>query len=99
MLQPDGSADVILRITNPNGFAVTLTSVAANGTITASGGIGACAATGVTFAGASGLSTLIAGSATTLVHLQGAATMSSASSTGCQGATFSIPVLIVVHVP
>ena len=99
MLQPGGSADVILRITNPNDFAVTLSSVTANGTITASGGLGACTTTGVSFGGVSGLSTPIAEDATTLVHLQGAATMSSASSSGCQGATFSIPVSIAVHVP
>lgn len=94
-LQPGGQADVILRISNPNSYAVTLVSVSGNGAITASGGVG-CTTPGVSFSNVSGLSTPIAASGTTLVHLPGAASMSSASSSGCQGATFSIPVSIVV---
>lgn len=96
-LLPGGTADVIVRVSNPNAFSVKLVSVSGNGTITASGGIGTCTTTGVTFTNQSGLSATIAASGTTLVHLAGAANMSSASQTGCQGATFSIPVSITVH--
>ena len=38
-------------------------------------------------------------SATTLVHLAGAAGMGTNSDAGCQGATFNIPVSITVHKP
>jgi hypothetical protein len=96
-LLPGGTGDVILRISNPNSSAVTLTSVTGNGTVTADAGHANCTTTGVSFANQTGLSTTIAASSTTLVHLSGAASMSAASSNGCQGATFSIPVTITVH--
>src|SRR2546423_14400177 len=41
-LLPGGTADVILRVNNPNPVAVKLVSISGNGTITASGGVGAC---------------------------------------------------------
>lgn len=95
-LQPGGTADVILRVTNNNPSAVTLTAVTGNGTITASGGVGSCpsGSTGVSFTDQTALSTSIPASSTVLIHLAGAASMSSASVTGCQGATFSIPVAV-----
>ncbi len=96
-LVPGGSADVILRVNNPNAYTVTLLSVSGNGTITADSGHPSCTTTGVSFTNQSGLSTTIGASGTTLVHLPNAASMSSASSNGCQGATFSIPVSITVH--
>jgi hypothetical protein len=98
-LLPGGpSADVILRINNANSFAVTLVSVTGNGTITADAGHGSCTTTGVTFTNQPSLSiSLPAGGS--LVHLSGAAGMSTASSNGCQGATFNIPVSITVHKP
>lgn len=96
-LQPGGAGDVILRVTNPNAYTVTLVSVSGNGPITASGGIGACTTPGVTFTDATGLSTTIGASGTTLVTLTGAAQMSTSSSSGCQGATFFVPVSIEVR--
>ena len=96
-LVPGGTGDVILNVKNPNAFAVTLVSVTGNPTITAAGGIGTCTTTGVTFSNQSGLSDTIGASGTTQVDLTGAASMSSSSQTGCQGATFSIPVTITVH--
>jgi len=97
LLLPGGSADVILRVNNPNAFAVTLVSVTGNGSITAdSGGHPGCTTTGLTFTNQTTLSVSVpAGSS--LVHLSGAASMSAASSNGCQGAIFSIPVAITVH--
>lgn len=97
-LLPGGpAADVILRVSNPNAYAVSLVSVSGNGTISADGAHPGCTVTGVTFADQPGLSVTIGASGTTLVHLAGAAGMSAASSNGCQGATFSIPVSITVH--
>jgi hypothetical protein len=96
-LYPGGpTADVILRVNNPNAFTVQVFSVAANGSITADGGHASCTTTGVTFTPPVNPSiTLPVGSS--VVHLSGAASMSTASVSGCQGATFSIPVTLTVH--
>ena len=95
-LFPGGSSDVIIRVNNPNAFNVTLFSIAGNGGITGVGGIGTCSTTGVTFNPPSSPNlTVTPGS--TLFHLGGAASMDATSDTGCQGATFHIPVTIVVH--
>jgi hypothetical protein len=97
-LMPGGSGDVTLEVTNPNGVAVTLVSVTgAGGAIAADGGHPGCTTTGVTFTSQTGLSTSIPADSTTEVDLPGAAAMSTASSPGCQGATFSIPVTITVQ--
>jgi hypothetical protein len=96
-LQPGGSGDVVLRVSNPNPFPVTLIAVAANGAVTASGGTGVCTTSGVSFINQSGLTDPIAASGISIVHLTSAATMSAASQSGCQGATFAIPVSITVH--
>jgi hypothetical protein len=96
-LFPGASADVILRVNNPNAYAVTLVSVSGNGTIMPDGGHAGCTTTGVTFTNQSGLSSTIGASGTTLVELPNAAAMAITSSNGCQGATFSIPVSITVQ--
>jgi len=96
-LLPGGAGDVALKVTNPNSFAVTLVSVTGSGTITADGGHAGCTTTGVTFTDQTGLTINIPASGTTQVDLPSAAAMSTASSAGCQSATFSIPVTIVVH--
>jgi hypothetical protein len=87
-----------LQVNNPNNFAVKLTAVTGTGTITATGGIGTCTTTGVTFT-APGLLTqdIPANSSNVSVDLPGAASMSATSQTGCQGATFTIPVTITVQ--
>ena len=38
---------MVLRLNNTNSFPITVTAIALNGTITATGGIGTCATTGV----------------------------------------------------
>jgi hypothetical protein len=97
-LLPGGSGDVTLEVTNPNSFDVTLVSVASTGgTITADSGHPGCATTGVTFSDQTGLSTNIPAGSTAAIDLPGAASMSTASSAGCQGAAFSIPVTITVQ--
>ena len=98
VLVPGGTGDVVLDIENTNSYAVTLVSVTGTGgTINADAGHASCTTTGVTFTDQTGLSTTLPGSnQTTVVHLSGAASMSAASSNGCQGATFSIPVTITV---
>jgi hypothetical protein len=93
-LIPGGTADAIVKVTNPHGFAVTLTGVVGNGAITAAN---ACTPTGVTFADQNNLTTSIGAGATVLVHLPGAVSMTNASASYCQGTTFSIPVTATVR--
>jgi hypothetical protein len=99
-LYPGGTGDVSLEVNNPNSYAVTLVSVAlkAGGSITPDAGHSGCTTTGVTFTNQSGLSTTIpAGVTNHQVHLSGAVSMGPSSLSGCQGATFSIPVTITVE--
>jgi len=93
-LYPGTNGNVIVRINNPNPYPVRVTDINGNGAITASGGIGTCATTGVTYTDQSGSFDVAANSAATFT-LNNAAHMSNASENGCQGATFAIPVTLV----
>jgi hypothetical protein len=97
-LLPGGTGDVVFSVTNPNSFAVSLTSISADGTITPDSGHPLCKTTGVTFSVPPGdLPLSIPAKTTKDFDLANAASMSSSSSSGCQGATFSIPITITVH--
>jgi hypothetical protein len=90
-LLPGGTSDVMLRVTNANGYPVTLTAISTNGSITAVGGTGTCTTTGVSTNFPSNPSIVVlAGSH--LIDMVGAASMSLTSMNGCQGAAFHIPV-------
>jgi hypothetical protein len=93
-LYPGGTGNVKLKVTNPNAFAVTITGVAGDGTITSDKGAACDASTGVTFSNTTGLSLNLAAGATTVFTLSGKAAMSNASDTTCQGAVFTIPVTL-----
>lgn len=96
-LVPGGTADVAVRASNPNDYAVQVYAISSNGAATADTGHPACLTTGVTFvAPASPLSPSVSipAQSSVLIVLPDAAAMSSASSSGCQGATFSIPVTL-----
>ena len=92
-LYPGASGDVKLTVSNPNSFPVKLTSITGNGAITSDKGAACDASTGVTFANQSGTFDVAAGSQATFT-LTGAVSMSNASDSSCQGAVFSIPVLL-----
>lgn len=98
-LYPGGpAADVVLKVTNPNNFAVTVTSVVAGtGPITADGGHPGCTTTGVTFNAPGSVSLGVLANTTSTFHLAGSASMNTSSSNSCQGAKFSIPVQITVN--
>jgi hypothetical protein len=105
-LSPGHSADVLLKVKNPNPHAATLVKVTwTGGPITADAGHPSCTTTGVSFVNWTGVISIPPDTATNgypegyPVHLTGHATMSDASSNGCQGATFFIPVTITVKVP
>jgi hypothetical protein len=90
-LLPGGTSDVIVRVNNPNAYQITMTGISLNGTISAVGGIGTCTTTGVTTTFPSSLSVTVA-AGSHLIDVSAAASMSDASPSGCQGATFEIPV-------
>ncbi len=92
-LYPGGSGDVKLTINNPNPYAVQVTSITGNGTITADTGHSGCTTTGVSFTNQTGTWNVAANDETS-VTLTGAASMSNASLNACQGATFTIPVAL-----
>ncbi|WP_457945982.1 hypothetical protein ACTAQI_11505 [Pseudarthrobacter sp. alpha12b] len=99
-LIPGGSADVVLRLTNPNPYPVQVYSVTPNGPATADAAHPACTTTGVSFRGtAAPLSpaTYVAANSSALITLPGAAAMDTTSLAACQGATFSVPVTAEVR--
>ena len=99
-LVPDGTADVVLRVTNPNPYAVQVYSVTNNGAATADNAHPSCTTTGVTFTGAPGPlspAVSIAANSSALVTLPGAASMDATSQSACQGATFHLPVTLAVR--
>jgi len=99
-LIPGGNADVVLRITNPNPYAVQVYSVTANGPAAADAQHPDCTTTGVSFTGtAAPLSpaTYVAANSSALITLPGAAAMDTTSLAACQGATFSLPVTAEVR--
>ena len=99
-LIPGGTADVVLRVTNPNPYAVQVFGVTNNGTATADNAHPLCTTTGVTFKDPpSPLSPAVslAANSSTLVTLPGAASMDATSQSACQGATFHLPVTLAVR--
>jgi hypothetical protein len=93
-LYPGGSGAVKIKVTNPNAFAVTVTGVSGAGSITSDKGAGCDASTGVTFTNQTGLTQSVGAGATVTFTLSGAAAMSTASVTSCQGGVFTIPVTL-----
>ena len=93
-LYPGSTGSVKLKVTNPNPFAVRITTVAkqTGGTITSDKGAACNGSTGVTFTDQTGLALDLAAGATNTFTLTGAVAMSNASDNSCQGALFTIPV-------
>jgi hypothetical protein len=96
-LYPGGSADLLVQIDNPNNFPVTIVSVTGSGSVTSSGGIGNCTTTGVTVPAQKGLSIAVAPGSDVAVHIPDGVSMGPTSSSGCQGATFNVPVALTVQ--
>jgi hypothetical protein len=102
-LYPGGSGDLVVKLDNPNSYPVDIESVAAGtGTVIGSGGIGACTDTGVSASPQTGLSISVASDASPPNHpvpvvIRNGVSMSTSSDSGCQGATFQVPVVIMVR--
>ena len=93
-LYPGGTGDIWIKVTNPNPFAVTVTSVTGAGTITSDKGAACDAATGVTFTNTTGLTQVVGAGATVTFSLAGKVAMSNASDNTCQGAVFTVPITL-----
>jgi hypothetical protein len=94
-LVPGGTADVAVRAFNPNSFPVKVQAIRGNGAATADANHPGCTTAGVTFMDpAAPLAVTIPANTSVLITLPAAAAMSLASSSGCQGATFSLPVTL-----
>ena len=108
-LHPGGSSDVVLQISNPNNYAVTVTNINGGGAIVSGNALCDNASApytgnGVTFANQSGSwvvpAKVGAVNGTLDVTLTNAASMANTATTSndsCQGKTFTIPVALVGH--
>jgi hypothetical protein len=96
-LYPGATADLIVELDNPNSFPVDIVTVTGDGPVTSSGGIGSCTTTGVTVPAQEGLSIAVAPGTDVAVHIPAGVAMGPSSSSGCQGATFTVPVSLTVQ--
>ncbi|HEY7398682.1 MAG TPA: hypothetical protein VH538_10290 [Gaiellaceae bacterium] len=93
-LYPGGTGDLVVKVTNPNSFAVTVTGVSGAGTITSDKGTACNNATGVTYTNTTGLSQVVGSGATVTFSVVGKVAMSTASDNSCQGAIFTVPITV-----
>jgi hypothetical protein len=99
-LLPSGTADLLVQVTNPNAYPVTIVGVSQNlsETVSVSGGTGCTAANaGVAVPTQVGLTVSIAPGPSVVVHIPSGASMTAGSAGGCQGASFQIPVTLTVQ--
>jgi hypothetical protein len=95
-LYPGGSADAILKVFNPNGYAVQVVSIVGTGAAQAGNN---CAPTGVHLVAPTNFTDpqfTLPADQTTVLHLSGAMAMDTTSASACQGQTFSLPVTVTV---
>jgi hypothetical protein len=83
-------ANLYLTVNNTNPFPVTITSVNANGAAVPDAAHATCVTTGVSYATTA--TTKVVPANGSLSFTVPSVSMSNASDTGCQGATFTIPV-------
>jgi hypothetical protein len=96
-LYPGATADLVVELENPNTFPVDIVGVTGSGPATSSGGIGSCTTTGVTVPTQNGLSIAVAPGVDVVVDIPDGVAMGPSSSSGCQGASFTVPVVLTVR--
>jgi hypothetical protein len=87
-LYPGASADVLVTVSNPNSAAVTVQSLALVGAVTASAG---CTTPGVTVSLPASTTLVVPAGGNASLNVVNGVSMTTASSSNCQGATFTIP--------
>jgi len=91
-LYPGGpKVDVVVRINNPNSYALTLTDL-----VLKSGGITGCSTPDVTFTDQHGLNINVP-TGSHAIDVPGAIQMGTSATSDCQGANISIPVTATVQ--
>jgi hypothetical protein len=98
-LSPGGTADAVVRVSNPNPYDIQLYSVSSAGAATADGSHPQCVTTGVSFQDQNPLAqpVTIPANATQTVTLPGSVSMGLTSDAGCQGAHFNLPLTLEVR--
>ena len=96
-LFPGQSANLRLTLTNPNPHPVTVAGITQDGPVAVVGGTG-CTSTnsGVSVPTKSSLTTVTLSPGTHSFTLATGASMATTSPTGCQGASFQVPVTVTV---
>lgn len=104
-LYPGKTGDLIIKVRNPNAKPVRLLRVSQGGGVRVPsrarctsdpGWPATVGSSGVSMPEAVALDLDLAGGATQVLHLPGAASMNLTSTGGCQGATFEIPITVEV---
>ena len=88
LLHPGSAADALVTVSNPNSAPVTVTSLALAGSVTAGAG---CTTPGVTVSLPGSTSLVVPAGGSASLSVANAVSMTTASSSDCQGATFPIP--------
>lgn len=97
-LQPGSHADLKLTVTNPNAFTVTIVHIVGkSGTIAVSGAKGTCTGSSADVSVPAKTISYTVGHGLHAITVATGAYMTTTSPTGCQGATFSLPVTIKVE--
>ncbi|MFL6136287.1 MAG: hypothetical protein ACJ74O_00590 [Frankiaceae bacterium] len=101
-LVPGGTAAALsLKVANPGSIAVTVTAIALDSSrsIVVSGAKGTCTSPPLTVTTPVGWAGLVvpAGGTTGATTIAGAVSLGAGASSGCQGATFTIPVTLAGH--
>jgi hypothetical protein len=99
-LSPGGVADAVVRVSNPNPYAVQLYSVSSAGPATADSSHPQCVRTGVSFQNPATPLTptvTVPANSTQTVTLSSSVSMDLTSDAGCQGAHFNLPLTLEVR--
>jgi hypothetical protein len=87
-LYPGAAADVLVTVSNPNSAPVTVTTLTLAGSVTASAG---CSTPGVTVTLPASTSLVVPAGGNASLSVANGVSMTTASSSNCQGAIFTIP--------
>jgi hypothetical protein len=95
-LSPGGTAELLIRLDNPNTHPVTITGISGSGEVLVPDRA-ACNTSGVSVPTRNDLSITVDTGFGVVVSIPHGSAMSLASDSGCQGATFQIPVTLTVR--